>query len=529
MCFTFVLISGLTFGQSNRYMVFFKDKNGSPYSTANPSQFLSQASILRRLIQQIPTTADDLPPNQTYVDQVRTTGAKTFFTTRWMNGVLIEADVALVSSIAVLSFVDRVELVAPGKKLAGGKVGKVKNKMVNATAQATQTQLEMIGIDLMHQDGFTGESIDIAIFDSGFIGVDVATPFQGVLSGNRLISKFDFVGNTSDIFQYDNHGTAVFSVVGAYAQGEFTGGSFGANFHLYVTEDVSSEYRIEEYNWLFAAEKADSIGVYVINSSLGYNTFDDPSMDYTPLQMDGQTAIVSRAATWASSKGMIVVSSAGNSGGDSWKIILPPADADGILAVGAVNATALRSSFSSTGPTADQRIKPDVMAMGSGTSKVNSNGTISTSSGTSLASPLVASLVADVWQANPNLTSTQLIEAIKMSADRAGNPDNLYGYGIPHYLAIKNYLINNEVPDELFVYPNPTLDSANLVLKNLNNEQAEITVYDALGKPISKLSTFVIWRNNPQILDFSNQPPGLYLIHVVTGKGIKRTVRVIKN
>ncbi|NJN42138.1 MAG: S8 family serine peptidase [Flammeovirgaceae bacterium] len=320
----------------------------------------------------------------------------------------------------------------------------------------------------------------------------------------------------------------MFSVIGAYSEGTFTGGAHQANFHLYVTEDVTSEYHIEEYNWLFAAEKADSIGVHIINSSLAYNTFDDSSMDYAPSQMDGNTAISTKAAVLAASKGIIVVNSVGNSGGTPWQIVAAPADADGILAVGSVTSTLLRSTFSGVGPTADGRVKPDVMAQGSGTSKVNSNGTISTSSGTSLSSPLIAALAAGVWQSYPDFSSNEIIEAIVQSADRANNPDNLYGYGIPNFMAVHNYLQNKSIEDELFVYPNPTVDSVSLIIKNPSDQPVDIIVFDSQGRLVHEFTSVIQWSNNPQVLDFTQQPAGLYIIRVISNNGTS-TVRLIKD
>ncbi|NJN42137.1 MAG: hypothetical protein HC811_07860 [Flammeovirgaceae bacterium] len=197
--FLFFLFPLLSLAQGNRYMVFFKDKNGTPYSVSTPGEFLSQASILRRTQQNISTTTEDLPPNPVYVSQVEGTGAKTFYTTRWMNGVLIEADAALIPVIEALPVVDRVDLVAPGKKLAGGRTGTTKG-ITSSTAEASDSQLQMIGIDEMHTMGYRGEGIDIAVFDSGFIGVNTASPFADVFTTNRVISQKDFVGNTSNIF-----------------------------------------------------------------------------------------------------------------------------------------------------------------------------------------------------------------------------------------------------------------------------------------------------------------------------------------
>src|SRR6478609_7267065 len=362
--FLLLIIQTVFQAQVDRYVVYLKDKNGTPFSITSPNQFLSQRSIDRRVRQKIEITAEDLPITPDYRAQLKATGASVFFSSKWLNCILVEATPALVTTITSLPFVSKVELVAPGKKLNAGRVKKFKKVKETSAIPATNTQLSMIGIDSMHLDGFRGEGIYVGVFDSGFDGVNTALPFKPIFDEGRLLYSVDLVANSKNVFQYDSHGTEVFSVIAAYSAGSFIGGAYKANYMLFVTEDVTSEYRIEEYNWLFAAEKADSAGVDVINSSLGYNLFDDSSMDYKVADLNGTTAIVSLAAAKALEKGMVVVCSAGNEGSNSWKYVTPPADVNGVLAIGSVTTARLKSSFSSIGPTADGRIKPDVMALG---------------------------------------------------------------------------------------------------------------------------------------------------------------------
>jgi serine protease AprX len=451
----FILISYTAEAQTNQYFVFFRDRSGSPFSISEPAQFLSARSIERRQKQNIVITEEDLPVNPDYVNQVKSTGAIPFFTSKWWNGVLVEADVAVIASINSLPFVSGLVLVAPGKKITGGRVNsKRQKKNASADQPVNQTQLQQIGLDEMHSMGYRGEGIRIAIFDSGFQGVNLSAPFSLLFTENRVKQTFNFVNNNSAVFQTDDHGTEVLSVMAANSDGVYTGGAYKAEYLLYLTEDVSSEYRIEEYNWTFAAERADSAGVDVINSSLGYYEFDESSMDYAKSDLDGKKAVVTRAARKAIEKGMIVVTSAGNEGGNSWKLVTPPADTEGILAVGSVNALRSLSSFSSQGPSADSRIKPDVVALGSGTSVVRASGALGTASGTSLASPLIASLAAGALQAFPSLSAEEIYEAIIYSADQASMPDNLMGYGLPHFKAIKNYIESWQSEEVISIYPN---------------------------------------------------------------------------
>jgi serine protease AprX len=525
---TFLLfLYGGAFAQTNRYIVFFKDKNGTPYSLAQPSQFLSQKAIARRERQNITLIEEDLPVNPLYVAQVKSTGAQTFFTSRWMNCLLVQTNAATADQIKSLPSVKSVEFVAPNSRLSGGRIRKIRSKNETSAAPATLTQLNMIGISQMHSDGYKGEGINIAVLDAGFLGVNSATPFQHIFVENRMLDTFDFISKSGNVYSYDDHGTEVLSVIGALLENSFTGGAYKANFHLYVTEDESSEYRVEEYNWLFAAERADSVGVDVINSSLGYNLFDDASMDYTKSQLNGKTAVISQAASMAIARGIVVVCSAGNEGNNSWQLVTPPADVEGVIATGSVTSTSVKSSFSSVGPTTDNRIKPDVVALGSGTSVIKPSGTLGTTSGTSLASPLIASLAAGILQTYPFLTVSEIYAIIVESCSQALHPDNKLGYGIPNYTVAKGLIETSKLNDEIVLYPNPvTGSSVKIALKN-PSEEVHVLIYGTDGKKI-KESTFAIMReNNPTEYDLSLLSAGMYFIKVSTGNSHK-TMRLVK-
>jgi serine protease AprX len=474
--------------QKNRYMVFFKDKEGTPFELDQPLSFLSQKAIERRVQRNVEISEQDLPVNPTYVQAVRSTGAEVYFSTRWMNAILVQCESALLTDIENLSFVERIEMVAPNSSLAPNGRIRSPNRSKGAKDEVTDTQLKMIGLDKMHEDGFKGEGMTIAILDAGFSGVNTAEPFSHIFESNKInleVSK-DYVYNSSDIFQYDDHGTEVFSVIGGFQSGSFTGGAPGATFQLYVTEEVPTEYRVEEYNWLFAAERADSAGADIIQSSLGYYDFDLPAYDYLKSQMDGHTAVVTRAAQMAADRGMLVVVSAGNEGNIQWRIITAPADAEDVLAVGSVGANLIRSNSSSTGPTADDRIKPDVAAMGVNTSVVMPSGNFGKASGTSLAAPLITSLAAGVWQKYPALTNIELMDAIRFSASQSFHPDTLLGYGIPNYQRIVSYLEKNISDDFFAVYPNPALQDS-IMIQPLFPEEVDtcnIEFISAEGKSV---------------------------------------------
>lgn len=527
----FFLFVSTGWAQVNRYVVFFKDKNGTPYSVNAPTEFLSARAIERRVEQGISVSPEDLPVNENYVQGVKGLGAKPFFRTKWMNGVLVQCDASLIPAIQNLGYVERVEFVAPNERLTGGRRRTDLKTKDLKTASSTQVQLHMIGLDEMHAMGSKGENIVIAIFDGGFQGVNTGAPFQHIFNENRInleVSK-DFVTNSGDVFQFDEHGTEVFSVIAAYQDGFFTGGSYEANYQLYVTEDVVGEYRIEEYNWLFAAERADSAGVDVVNSSLGYYDFDQTAMDYPKSAMDGKTTVVSRGAQMLADRGVLVVCSAGNEGSISWQIITAPADAEDVLAVANVNSSGIRAGSSSIGPAADGRVKPDVAAMGVNTNVIKPNGALGTASGTSLAAPLITSLAAGVWQRYPELTNIEVINAIRNSASQSASPDNLLGYGIPNFKAVVNYVEQSHQENVFDVFPNPiTHDS--ITIRPFDPNQVslcKVEMISSQGQTISETSVSFSWNNRTYTSYVTDLAAGIYFMRIWWGDK-RYTYKVVK-
>ena len=517
----FTVIFSAATAQVNRYMVFFKDKAGTSYSTNAPKAFLSQRAIDRRIQQGIAVIEQDFPVNAGYVQGVAATGASVFFPTRWMNGVLMQCDVSVLTAVQALSFVDHVELVAPNARLANGR--KKNNKAIKAqeAPAKTQAQLQLIGLDEMQEAGYKGENMLVAIFDGGFPGVNTAAPFHHIIQENRidLLASRDFVGNTDNVFQYDEHGTEVFSVIAANQDGVFTGGSYEANYQLYVTEDTDSEYRIEEYNWLFAAERADSAGVDIVNSSLGYYDFDDATMNYAKKAMDGKTTVISQAAQWAANRGMVIVCSAGNEGATAWQIITAPADAKDVLAVASVTSGGARSGSSSIGPSADGRVKPDVAAMGVSTSIIRPDGTTSIATGTSLSAPLVTSLAAGVWERYPKLSNKEVIDVIRKSASQAKNPDNLLGYGIPNFKAVVNYIEQLPQEDTFEVYPNP-VNHDTLTIRPFDPNQVatcQLELVSAQGAVVFQGETTFSWLNRVYTVNLAPVSSGYYFLRLTWG------------
>ncbi|WP_425391511.1 S8 family serine peptidase [Ekhidna sp.] len=533
----FITIAHLGVAQSqiNRYFIYFTDKAGEnyPYSISNPEEFLTQRAIERREKQEISIKEDDLPVSPEYVQGLRDAGIDVYFTSRWMNGALVNADTSLLDDVSQLSFVDSIAWIADTTRLSAEKsIPDYPDSFDPPTSQSgdSDIQLIMLGADTMHEDDIKGQGMLIAVLDNGFTGVNRFTPFHHVWENNRIIATKDFVENSGDVFQFGDHGTSVFSIIAANytsTDGDLIGIAPEAEYILCVTEEGGSEDRVEEYNWLLGAEFADSLGADVINASLGYNTFDITEHDYSKEDLDGKTAIVSIAAETAAKKGMVVVTSAGNSGrrNPPGNLINHPADADRILAVGSVDPNFERSAFSSVGPTADGRIKPDIAAFGDGTAVMSGNGSIERGGGTSFASPLIAGFAACIWQMNPERTANEVIAAIKNSGHLDSNPDNLLGWGVPNYMYAKDVKalnITDILEDKVTIYPNPFIgDTLYLLTDGKFNTGMTIKILDPKGSLIfnQEFKKKEIKENMELKIDSSQQ--GVYFLFLQTGNSQK--------
>ena len=289
-------------------------------------------------------------------------------------------------------------------------------------------QVAHLGVDSLHTIGLQGQGVTIAVIDGGFKRANRIAGLRGV----KIVGTKNFV-DTGDIYATSgDHGTMVLSCLAAFQPFGLIGTAPGAEFYLILSEDGASEYPVEEDAWCAAIEYADSVGVDLVNSSLGYTKFDTKTMNHTYQDLNGRTAPCSRAASLAASRGIVVVNSAGNSGDDTWKLIGTPADARDILAVGAVDETGLNTFFSSIGPSIDGRIKPDVMALGYEVRVYDGEGALTQADGTSFASPLLCGGVACLMQAFPTMNPTDLIHLVKTSGNNTLHPDNVFGYGVPN-------------------------------------------------------------------------------------------------
>ncbi len=493
----FFTFSEYSFAQNAKYLIVLKDKVGSPYSISQPQQFLSQRSINRRMKQGIRITEADLPVNPAYISQIKQTGAKIWYTSRWYNAVLVEATTTQLTAIKALAIYKNTEF---GKQLSNVRLAATEttaNKFGTEALDygASLGQIQMLGVDKMHDLGFQGEGMLIGIFDSGFQNSNTNAAMSAIFAENRVLATYDFVANKAGVYNEDSHGNNCFSIMAGYKTGGLIGPAFKSSFLLYRTEEAATETKVEEANWLVAAERADSAGVDIISTSLGYTTFDNPADNYTYANMNGKTALISRAATWAARVGMVVVAANGNEGSSSWKYLSAPADADSVLAVGAVNSARLPAVFTSFGPSADGRIKPDVSAQGVTTILSSPSSAVVGGNGTSYSTPLMAGLAAGLWQAYPHLTAQQVIQCLRKAGHLYQTPTAQLGYGIPTFekaaaIAQSDYPITSlccAVFDAVLLYPNPVSDGQFLNLRlpiYQANQSVDIQIFDMLGKTI---------------------------------------------
>ncbi len=517
-------LPGLALYGQDRYVVHLKDKATSfSYSAED---ILSARAVSRRMKASFPVlTPDDMPVSREYVNAIRSLGYEVYFTSRWFNCLITETDAAGATALAALPFVATVELVAPGVKLStNGRRGVEYEVQVAASDQ----HLLSLQVDDMHKMGYRGEGVLIAVFDSGFTGVEdpANAAFADLIAEGRLKMTYDFVRDLPTVFGHAVHGTRVYSVMGAYLLDTYVGTAYRSDYQLFITEDEDSEYRIEEYNWLFAAERADSAGADIINSSVGYNYFDDPVQDYTYSDLDGATTVVTRAAEKAGQRGIVVVTSAGNEGADPWHYITAPADAVSALAIGSTTASGTPSSFTSFGPSADGRVKPDVTAQGSGIPVVGSDGQVVYTSGTSFAAPQVSGLIAGLIQAFPNASPASIIEAVRYTSDQSADPDDLQGYGQPGFMAAFNYLRAQSQESVYLVYPNPFTSSLTIRAKSPASKRT-VSVYSAEGRLVFHSTFDTSWSSIEVQLVLESQAAGLYLLRIDEG-GNTETLRVVK-
>lgn len=426
-------------GKCLMYRIYLQDKDleHNPFSIDRPEEFLSPRSLERRKRQNLPVDLTDLPVAPAYVEAVRRAGGEVVGKSKWNNTLLVRVyKERQIKRLQELPFITRwVKVFASPDSVSQRKRTSFRKELSpwesNGEAYGSaDAQISSLGGKLLHDNGFRGRGMMIAVFDGGFMNVDKIPALHGI----KLAGLKDFVVPPSDnIFSEMEHGTMVLSVMAANLPNYYVGVAPEASYLLVRCEDERTESLAEEDYWAEAAEYADSVGADIINSSLGYHDFDDASMNHRYAEQDGEATFISHTASMLADKGIVCVNSAGNDGMGTWKRINFPADAKDILTVGSVNSQGINAPFSAVGPTADGRIKPDVMAMGSPTSVITGRGSIINDNGTSFSSPLVAGMVACLWQAFPHKSARQIIKLVRLSGNNQQHPDNIFGYGVPDF------------------------------------------------------------------------------------------------
>jgi hypothetical protein len=504
------------------YRITFNDKGDAGIGDFAPEDLLSPAAIARREKCGVaPLTLSDLPVNVSYITAVVQYGLTFKCASKWMNSALftspskIEAD-----ALAGLPYVKEV---LPVKNPAGPVKGNTGKFGVTSASRITDNydpNVPVNGVPL-HQSGFTGKNILIAVLDAGFINADLVESLEPLFARGGIVATRDFVNGSDYIYDYHNHGTSVLSILAGSIPGIISGTATGANYLLLRTEDDASEFPVEEDYWVAAAEYADSAGADIISSSLGYSTFDDPAMDYSFSDFDGNTAFVTRAADAAASKGILVVASAGNERNKEWVRILSPSDGDSVMCIGAVFQDLTISGFSSAGYSADGRVKPDVVAPGVSLPIQFVPGQWHTGSGTSFSCPVISGLCASLMQAVPGATATDIISSVRESCDRFNNPDSLYGYGLPDFVSALKKLEDQLIfkPEvNMTAGPNPFFDQISLWFREAPGHLS-VSLIDFSGRTVIS-KDFPIYASRSYIIDgFGTLAQGVYYLKVRTDAG----------
>ncbi len=529
-----VLIEGASFAQNepkSSYWIQLKDKNGTAFQINHPEQFLSQRAIDRRNRQHIAIDETDLPVSSVYLDTLKNRGLDIFHTSKWLNGVTVRtADTALIRKITVLPFVVSVQFTRPANVLKSA-ASKFQEEEMNTTYDPSNYgtaiyQLTQLNGQYLHLQGFRGKGIQIAILDAGFLNADKIAAFDSLRASGRILGTRNFVDPKADIYQQHWHGMSVLSCMGGNLPGSLIGTAPDASFYLFQTEDNAGENLFEEDNWVAGAELADSLGVDVINSSLGYYQFDNKQMDHTYADLNGHKTRVTQGANMAFQKGILVFNSAGNEGSTIWKHIIAPSDGENVIAVAAVDINGIRASFSSIGPAFGGAVKPNVAARGSSTYLITSNGMPGYASGTSFSSPVLAGMGACLLQANPYANVKQLKLAIEQSASQYNSPDSLIGFGIPDFGKADQYLKLNitqnlKTESSWMFSPNPFSD--HIVIQNMVPGSADhyaISIVNLQGEKLYQSS----FKASEKILlkNLAYLPDGVLILTIRSGEKEER-------
>jgi len=488
-----------------KYIIQFTDKNNSPYSLSAPSAYLSPKAISRRTRYNIPIDSTDLPVNPAYIQAVLAKGNVTMLVqSRWLNDILVYTkDASVIDAISTLPFV---KTTAPTGFFKAQTAEPYSDKFTyeytgTLSPAATQgqtgdvfnyaysyNQVHIHNGEFLHNQGFTGQGITIAVLDAGFYHYTTLAAFDSIRLNNQVLGVKDFVNFDNSVIEDDTHGMECLSTIAANIPGVMVGTAPKANFWLLRSENAATEYPIEEHNWVTAAEYADSAGTDMISSSLGYNQFNDAMFNHTYVDFYKNSTMVTRGAAYAAKKGMIVTNSAGNEGNNSWHYLIFPSDADSVCAVGAITADSSIATFSSYGYPG--KVKPNIVSIGSGTTVFAPSGQPAVGYGTSFSNPNINGLIACLWQAFPQYNNMTILDAVYKSADHYNNPDDRFGYGIPDMQ--KAYVILKKKQNDslyggdwLFAKPQQFNDTVHVTLIGQVNGPVKLSLLDENGKTVA--------------------------------------------
>ncbi len=485
--------------QTFKYWVSFKNKTGTPYSVSTPSAFLSPKSIARRTAQGIAVNVTDLPVTPSYVAQIDAVPSTTImYRSKWLNGVVVLTNAAAITTINSFTFVastlkaNKIKVSVPQveQNVSAPPSGNKTSTVTAFNYGPSNWQQKMMQTDCLHNQGYRGQGMTIAVMDIGFYDVQNNPVFDSLRIENRILGTYDFVNGDTLVFEDPSelHGGWCLSTMAGNIPGKIVGTAPKAKYWLLKTEDGATESITEEYNWVRAVEFADSVGADITSTSLVYYQFDGGLNDHVyATDLNGKKAPMSIAANMAARKGMIVLNGAGNEGGSAWYYICVPADADSIIAVAAVDSLGAHAGFSSYGPSTDGRIKPDLSARGANAYVCGPGVNCFYGNGTSFATPVLAGATACLWQYKSFAKNMQIITAMKNSATNTSSPNNSIGWGVPQMcsaaLALGGVGVKEIATNVNYnIYPNPCSDNINIDLGT--NESVCIKITDALGKKV---------------------------------------------
>ncbi|OYU96119.1 MAG: peptidase S8 [Bacteroidetes bacterium B1(2017)] len=522
-----LLLGSNLMAQQKFYFVAFADKPNYKNQLYQPSSYISLKAIDRRTKNRVPLNVNDVPPDSAYLSQLASLPLVMYGNSRWLNGAIILSEVKNIGdTIKKLPFVSGVSYLGPAyfyDEADDATENSLENQLnileqsfenkrdKNDTLMAGRSygQLKQLHDEKIVSNGIGGKDVLIAVIDAGFKNLDQLKPFKHLFKEKRILAAYDFVEREEEVFDDDEHGLAVLSCMAAFQPGLICGTAPQANYILLRSENAASEYLVEEYFWTLAAEYADSAGADIINSSLGYTKHDEKQMGHKYSELDGKTTIITKAAEIAASKGILVVASGGNEGDDIWRQISAPADGPHVLSVGAVDKFGSYVGFSSVGPTADKRIKPDLAAQGKGTVLLSKDGKVFEGNGTSYSAPLISGVAAQLLQQAPNTSAEKLKEILTLSSSQYYKPDKYLGNGIPEMELASVMVMANQ--DSILDIRELADQNLHVTIYSRSIQKVTITIKEPVKGDLDN-STFSLKKglNRFVIKGYKKRPGGLY-------------------